>query len=72
MIITTKNKHAFILSCGIQLFGHSSKDFHHSRPTKPVQEENTFNNAPFRRIAIAMFTNSEFTGLYSENPLRSE
>ena len=29
--------------------------------------ENIFNNAPVRRIAIAMNTNSAFTGLYSEN-----
>ena len=27
-----------------------------------------FNNAPVRRIAIAMNTNSAFTGSYSENP----
>ena len=31
-------------------------------------QENTFNNAPFRRIAIAMNTNSAFTGSYTENP----
>ena len=30
--------------------------------------ENTFNNAPVRRIAIAMNTNSAFTGSYTENP----
>ena len=30
-------------------------------------EENIFNNAPVRRIAIAMNTNSAFTGSYSEN-----
>ena len=30
--------------------------------------ENIFNNAPVRRIAIAMNTNSAFTGSYTENP----
>ena len=31
-------------------------------------QENIFNNAPLRRIAIAMNTNSAFTGSYTENP----
>ena len=31
-------------------------------------QKNTFNNAPVRRIAIAMNTNSAFTGSYTENP----
>ena len=31
-------------------------------------QENIFNNAPIRRIAIAMNTNSAFTGSFSENP----
>ena len=31
-------------------------------------QENIFNNAPVRWIAIAMNTNSEFTGSYTENP----
>ena len=31
-------------------------------------QENTFNNAPIRRIAIAMNTNSAFTGSFTENP----
>ena len=31
-------------------------------------QENIFNKAPVRRIAIAMNTNSAFTGSYSENP----
>ena len=31
-------------------------------------QENIFNNAPVRRIAIAMKTNSAFTGSYTENP----
>ena len=33
-----------------------------------VIQENSFNNAPLRRIAITMNTNSEFTGCYTENP----
>ena len=32
--------------------------------------ENIFNNAPVRRIAIAMKTNSAFTGSHTENPFR--
>ena len=31
-------------------------------------QENIFNNAPIRRVAIAMNTNSAFTGSYTENP----
>ena len=31
-------------------------------------QENIFNNAPLRRIAIAMNKNSAFTGSYTENP----
>ena len=31
-------------------------------------QENVFNNAPVRRTAIAMNTNSAFTGSYTENP----
>ena len=31
-------------------------------------QENAFNNAPIRRIAIAMSTNSAFTGHFQENP----
>ena len=31
-------------------------------------QENIFNNAPFRRVAIAMNTNSAFTGSFTENP----
>ena len=32
-------------------------------------QENIFNSAPVRRIAIAMNTNSAFTGSHTENPL---
>ena len=31
-------------------------------------QENTCKNAPVRRIAIAMNTNTAFTGSYTENP----
>ena len=39
----------------------------------PVQQkqfihENMFNNVPIRRIAIAMISNSAFTGSFAENP----
>ena len=33
-----------------------------------IIQENIFNNAPVRRIAIAMKTNSAFNGSYTENP----
>ena len=33
-----------------------------------VIQENIFNNAPIRRVAIAMNTNSDFTGSFTENP----
>ena len=32
-------------------------------------QENIFNNAPVRRITIAMNTNSAFTGSYTKNPI---
>ena len=32
-------------------------------------QENIFNNAPIRRVAIAMNTNTAFTGYFTENPL---
>ena len=38
-----------------------------SRQNQFIQE-NIFNNAPIRRIAIAMNTNSAFTGSFMENP----
>ena len=31
-------------------------------------QENIFTNAPLRQVAIAMNTNSAFTGFYTENP----
>ena len=39
-------------------------------PTRQNQfiQENIFNNAPLRRSAIAMNTNSAFTGSFTENP----
>ena len=41
-------------------------------PAKQNQfiQENVCNNAPIRRIAIAMNTNSAFTGSFTENPFR--
>ena len=48
-------------SNGVQLFGISCQ-----KKNQFIQE-NIFNNAPVRRIAIAMNTNSAFTGSYSEN-----
>ena len=39
-----------------------------SRQNQFIQKKNIFNNAPVRRIAIAMNTNYAFTGFYTENP----
>ena len=33
-----------------------------------ISQENIFNNAPIRRVAIAVNTNSAFTGYFTENP----
>ena len=40
-------------------------------PARQIQflQENIFNNAPIRRKAFAMNSNSAFTGCFSENPL---
>ena len=40
-------------------------------PARQIQfiQENIFNNAPIRRIAIAMNSNSAFTGSLAENPI---
>ena len=40
----------------------------HARRNQFIQE-NIFNNAPIRRIAIAMNSNSAFTGSFAENPI---
>ena len=55
------NGHACLPSCGVQLIGNSCKNFHHSCQTKLFIQETIFNNAPVRRIDIAMNTNSAFT-----------
>ena len=56
----TKNGHACLYSCAVQLYGDSSKKFL-SRHKQFIQK-NIFNNAPVRQFAIAMNTNSAFTG----------
>ena len=43
----------------------------HARQNQFIQE-NIFNHAPVRRIAIPMNTNSVFTGFHTENPFRYE
>ena len=57
-------------SGGIQLYGNFGKDIYHSIQSKSIHpiQENVFNNAPIRRIAIAMNTNSTFTGSFTKNP----
>ena len=45
-------------TCSLQLHGNYSKKLYHSILSKPVYPGKFFNNAPIRRIAIAMNTNS--------------
>ena len=40
-----------------------------ARQNSFIQKKNIFNNAPIRRIAFAMNTNSAFTGSYTETPV---
>ena len=53
----------------IQLFGDFGKDIHHTCEQNQFIQENIFNNAPIHRVAIAMNTNSAFTGSFTENTL---
>ena len=48
-----------------------AKTFIPARQNQFIQENN-FNNTPVRRIAIAMITDSAFTGSYTENPFRHQ
>ena len=52
----------------VQLHGNVGKDFYDSCTTEPIHSRKIFNNAPIRRIAIAMNSNSAFTGSFAENP----
>ena len=45
-----------------------AKTFINPARQKHFIQENPFNNAPVRRIAIAMHTNAAFTRSYTENP----
>ena len=45
-----------------------AKTFINLAPHNRFIQENIFNNAPIRRIAIAMNSNSAFTGSFAENP----
>ena len=61
----------------MDMFSHTPIEFNYSEtlaktfiiPARQRQfiQENIFNNAPVRRIAIALNTNSAFTGFYPEN-----
>ena len=46
-----------------------AKNFFISARKKQFFQENIFNNAPVRQIAISMNTNSAIIGFYTENPL---
>ena len=48
---------------------YSSKYCHHSCQKKPVNPRDIFNKAPVCRIAIAMNTNSAFTGFHTSKPI---
>ena len=45
-----------------------AKTFIFPAPQNQFIQENKFNNAPIRRIAIAMNSNSAFTGFFEKNP----
>ena len=45
-----------------------AKTFNIPSRQNQLSQENIFSNAPIRRIAIAMNTNSSFTGSFTENP----
>ena len=84
MIIAKKNGHGRLGPCRKQIFGDYDKDTHQTCETKPFQQcshfsrkhfffkkmfqENIFNNAPICQVAIALNTNSAFTGFFTENP----
>ena len=48
--------------------GFLAKTFNIPARQNQLIQENIFNNAPDHRIAIAMNTNSAFTGFHTENP----
>ena len=54
----------------LQLFGNNCTYIFYSFSKNLFVQEIVFNNAPIRRIAIAMNTNSEFTGQFQENTLK--
>ena len=59
------NGHACLNSCGVQLIRNSCKIFVIPARQNQFIQESIFNKAPVRRIAIAMNTNSAFTGSYT-------
>ena len=54
-------------TCSLQLHGNYSKNLYHSISSKPFIQENIFNDAPIRRVAVAMNTNSAVAGSFHEN-----
>ena len=55
-------------TCSLQLHGNYSKNFIMPSRQNQFIQENVFNNAPIRRIAVAMNTNSAVAGSFYENP----
>ena len=56
-------------TCSLQLHGNYSKNLYNSISSKPVFfQEEVFNNATIRRIAVAMNLNSPVAGSFHENP----
>ena len=55
-------------TCSIQLHGNYSKNFIIRSRQNQFILENIFNNAPIRRVAVAMNTISAVAGSFHENP----
>ena len=59
-------------TCSIQLHGNYSKNLYYSISSNQFKQKNIFNNAPKRRIAAAMNTNSTVAGPCLENHISYE
>ena len=69
MIITVNDWTCLLVILCILIFWRLEQRFSSFLPVKTNSvKKNIFNNAPVRRIAVAMDTNSAFTGSYTENP----
>ena len=55
-------------TCSLQLHGNYRKNFIMPSRQNQFIQKNVFNNAPIRRIAVAMNTSSAVAGSFHENP----